>query len=79
MKKKKELWMLLAAALILLLVLTELHATACATQLTVAHYEVPADITENIRIVHLTDLHGDVPFDAGTNGLSKLIRGESFI
>lgn len=73
MKKKKELWMLLAAALILLLVLTELHATACATQLTVAHYEVPADITENIRIVHLTDLHGDVPFDADNRALVELV------
>ena len=69
MRKKNTLPLLLAAALLLLLVLTELHATKCATQLTVAHYEVPADMEETIRIVQLTDLHGREPFGAGNRSL----------
>lgn len=56
--KKSELLIVLSFLLALVLAAVELEATRCATELSVVRYEVPAPLTEEIRIVQLTDLHG---------------------
>ena len=56
----KKRWIIVAVCLILLLavgVAAGISAYQCATELTVVRYEVPSELSEPIRIVHLTDLH----------------------
>lgn len=56
----KKRWIPGALCLILLLtigIMAWVSAYRCARELTVARYEVPADLSESIRIVQLTDLH----------------------
>lgn len=58
MKKRR---ILAAVCLVILLtvgITVGISAYRCATELTVVHYEVPAELTESIRVVQLTDLHG---------------------
>lgn len=71
--RKKEWPILVAFTLVLLLVMVEINADRCATKLTVAHYKVPASLSEEIRIVHLTDLHGKTTFGANNQELVDLI------
>lgn len=58
MKKRR---ILAAVCLVILLtvgIAAGISAHRCATELTVTRYEVSTDLTESIRIVQLTDLHG---------------------
>lgn len=57
----KKRWILVIACLAVLLavgIAAGISAYQCARSLTVARYEVPAELSEPIRIVQLTDLHG---------------------
>lgn len=47
-----------------------------ATELTVAKYEVHADITQPLRLVHLTDLHGKV-FGDGNEMLVQMVADQA--
>lgn len=47
-----------------------------ATVLTVAAYEIPADVTESIRIVQLSDLHSDVYGEENAE-LIALVEGQT--
>lgn len=58
------------ATLISLLIISAYQGT---TELTTVRYEVSADVTESIRIVHLTDLHGHV-FDEDNDSLVELVQ-----
>lgn len=56
----KKRWIIAVVFVILLAlgIAAGISAYRCARELTVAYYEIPAELTEEIRIVQLTDLHG---------------------
>lgn len=58
--KIRKRWIAAVIAVFLLAVgiAAGISAHRCATELTVVRYKVPAELTESIRIVQLTDLHG---------------------
>lgn len=70
--KKRELLIVLAFMLAVFLALVELDADRCATELTVVRYEVPTELTEEIRIVQLTDLHGRT-FGRGNEEIARIV------
>lgn len=55
--KKRILSVILLIA-VLLLILAGISAWRCGTQIVVTRYEIAADLTEPLRLVQLTDLHG---------------------
>lgn len=61
---------LLAVLIIGALVLRSMEE--CRTQLTVTHYTLETDLTEQIRILQLTDLHSHV-FGVGNDALIELV------
>ena len=55
---KRKLWLIIVIPVLLILCLTlGISIWLSATKLTVTHYSTEQDITESVRIVHLTDLH----------------------
>lgn len=59
-KKKKWIVAIFLSVFLLICIAVCVSAYQGATKLTVAKYEVRMDMTESIRIVQLTDLHGKV-------------------
>lgn len=59
MKSKRFIWMI-AAVMMVGVILTGISAYRGRTVLRTVCYEVETDLTEPIRLVHLTDLHGRV-------------------
>lgn len=74
MKYKRKKRLLLAALLALLVpgIWTGVSAWQSAVRLTVTEYAVTAGITEKIRVVHLTDLHGK-HYGTGNEELVRLV------
>lgn len=60
MAMRKKILIIFILAFMLLAAAAGVSAWYGATELTVVSYEVPADVSESIRIVHLTDLHSCV-------------------
>lgn len=58
MMMKKKILIGALCLLVLLVILAGVSAYRSSTELTVVQYELPAALSEPIRIVHLTDLHG---------------------
>lgn len=75
MKKKCILAALCAMVLLSLGITAGISACRGATELTVAHYEVPTALTGSIRIVQLTDLHGRV-FGGDNSVLAELVAAQ---
>lgn len=74
----KKRWIIAAVCLILLLavgIAAGISAYQCATELTGVRYEVPSELSEPIRIVQLTDLHG-WEFGEGNRDLVELVTAQ---
>ena len=71
-KKKKWIVAIFLSVFLLTCITACVSAYQGATKLIVVKYEVMTDMTESIRIVHLTDLHGKV-FGADNDVLVQMV------
>ena len=74
MKSKRLLWVIVAVA-IAVAILCGVSVYRSTTMLTTVRYELKTDMTESIRIVQLTDLHGKV-FGEGNDELIRMVAEE---
>ena len=72
MKSKRLLWVIAAAVVTAVAILCGVSVYRSAMVLTTIRYELETDLTEPIRIVQLTDLHGKV-FREGNEELIRMV------
>lgn len=73
---KKKVILFLVGLVSAVFILLGISAYRSATELTAAVYEVPADVSEPIRIVQLTDLHGHI-FGEDNSPLVELVQAQN--
>lgn len=76
MMKKKTTLRILVGTLVLLALLLGLEARRCATQIETVRYTLAGDLSCPIRIVQLSDLHGQY-FGEDNENLVRLVKAEN--